>query len=213
MQNSGEKRIIYFFWKCHSGKMSRMSVPSQTEITRYLLAWNEGDQAALQKLMPVVYDELRKLARSYLRKERTGHTLQATALVHEAFLRLIDQNSVQWQNRAHFFGVAAQMMRRILTNYAIARGAEKRGGKSQHISLEDVTGLSEHRDLDVVSLDQALNDLEALDPRQSRIVEMRFFSGLSIEETAEVMQLSPATIKREWSTARLWLRRKMAEQK
>jgi RNA polymerase sigma factor (TIGR02999 family) len=158
--------------------------------------------------MPVVYDELKKLAKSYLRKERSDHTLQPTALVHEAFLRLIDQNSVQWQNRAHFFGVAAQMMRRILTNYAIARKTDKRGGKSQHLSLEDVTGLAEHRDLDLVLLDQALSDLESLDPRQSKIVELRFFSGLSIEETAEVLQISPATVKREWSTARVWLRRK-----
>jgi RNA polymerase sigma factor (TIGR02999 family) len=188
-----------------------MTTPSQSEVTRYLLEWNRGDEAALQKLMPVVYDELKKLAKSYLRKERSDHTLQPTALVHEAFLRLIDQNSVQWQNRAHFFGVAAQMMRRILTNYAIARKTDKRGGKSQHLSLEDVTGLAEHRDLDLVLLDQALSDLESLDPRQSKIVELRFFSGLSIEETAEVLQISPATVKREWSTARVWLRRKMSE--
>jgi RNA polymerase sigma-70 factor (ECF subfamily) len=186
-----------------------MTAPSQSEITRYLLKWNQGDEAALQKLMPLVYDELKKLARSYLRKERSGHTLQTTALVHEAFLRLIDQDSVQWQNRAHFFGVAAQMMRRILTNYAVARSTDKRGGKAKHISLEDVTGLAEHRDLDVVSLDQALKELESLDSRQSKIVELRFFSGLSIEDTAEIMQLSPATVKREWSTARIWLRRRM----
>ena len=129
-----------------------MTSPSSSEVTRYLQEWNQGNQAALEKLMPLVYDELRRLARSYMQRERTGHTLQATALVHEAFLRLIDQNAVTWQNRAHFFGIAAQMMRRILVNHALSRRAAKRGGMAERLSLEEVTGLAAHRDLDIIEL-------------------------------------------------------------
>lgn len=180
-------------------------------ITQLLIEWSQGDKAAFDQLMPLVYDELRKLARSHLRHERPDHTLQATALVHEAYLRLIDQHSVTWKNRAHFFGIASQMMRRILVNYAVRRGARKRGGLRQRVSLDDAVGLSGERELDVVALDEALKELERLDPRQSRIVELRFFGGLSIEETAEVLNISPATVKREWATAKLWLRRQMAK--
>lgn len=180
-------------------------------ITQLLIEWSRGNQAAFDQLMPLVYDELRKLARSQLRHERPDHTLQATALVHEAYLRLIDQHSVTWKNRAHFFGIASQMMRRILVNYAVRRGARKRGGFVQTVSLDDALGLSGERGLDVVALDEALKELERLDPRQSRIVELRFFGGLSIEETAEVVNISPATVKREWVTAKLWLRRQMAK--
>ncbi len=180
-------------------------------ITQLLVEWGQGDQAALDQLMPLVYDELRRLARSYLRRERPDHTLQATALVHEAYLRLIDQHSVTWQNRAHFFGIASQMMRRILVNHALARRTAKRGLSVETLSLDEAAGAGTQRGIDLIALDDALKELEALDPRQTRIVELRFFGGLSIEETAEVLSLSAATVKREWSTARLWLRRRIAK--
>jgi len=179
-------------------------------ITQLLVEWSKGNQGALDQLMPRVYDELRRLARSYLRRERPDHTLQATALVHEAYIRLMDQHSVSWQNRAHFFGIASQLMRRILVNHALARGAAKRGGQAPKLSIDE--GVSfEQRDVDLLALDDALKTMETLDPRQARIVELRFFRGLSIEETAEVVNLSPATVKREWSTAKLWLRRQIAK--
>jgi RNA polymerase sigma factor (TIGR02999 family) len=187
-----------------------MGIPSSSQVTKYLREWNQGNEEALEKLMPLVYDELRKLARSYMKRESSGHTLQPTALVHEAFLRLVDQNAVTWQNRAHFFGIAAQMMRRILIHHAEKRNAAKRsGGRAERISLEQISGFEEHRDIDILELHEALRELEALDERQSRIVEMRFFTGLTLEETAKVMNLSLATIKREWGTARLWLRRRI----
>lgn len=186
------------------------SVPQ--DVTQLLVAWNQGDQAALDQLLPTVYDELRRLARSYLRRERPDHTLQATALVHEAYLRLIDQNQVTWQNRAHFFGIAAQMMRRILVNHALAKKAEKRGGLQHKLSLDEAVSFAQDREVDVVALDDALKTLESLDPQQSRIVELRFFAGLSIEEAAEVLGISPATVKRDWSTAKLWLRREISKQ-
>jgi RNA polymerase sigma factor (TIGR02999 family) len=182
---------------------------SQPHITQLLVDWSKGDQEALDQLIPLVYAELRQLARSYLRRERPDHTLQATALVHEAYLRLIEQHSVTWQNRAHFFGIAAQMMRRILVNHALARKAGKRGGLAEKLSLDEVVEPGSERDVDLIFLDEALKELEALSPQQGRIVELRYFGGLSIEETAEVLNVSPATIKREWSTARLWLRRRM----
>ncbi|HEV8589359.1 MAG TPA: sigma-70 family RNA polymerase sigma factor [Pyrinomonadaceae bacterium] len=178
-------------------------------ITQLLIDWSHGDQHALDQLTPLVYDELRQMARTYLRRERSDHTLQATALVHEAYLRLIDQHSVSWQNRAHFFGIASQMMRRILVNHALARAAEKRGGELEKISLDQEMGLAGPRDTDLIALDEALKELERLDPQQTRIVELRFFGGLSIEETAEVLKVSPATVKREWTTAKLWLRRQL----
>ena len=180
-----------------------------TAITDLLVEWSKGDQAALDQLLPLVYGELRRLARSYLRRERPDHTLQATALVHEAFLRLVDQHSVSWQNRAHFFGIASQMMRRILVNHALARRAAKRGGFAEKLSIDEAMGLEDRREVDLIELDDALKELETLDPRQTRIVELRFFGGLSVEETAEVLDLSPATVKREWSTAKLWLRRRL----
>jgi RNA polymerase sigma factor (TIGR02999 family) len=187
-----------------------MSSTSPT-ITQLLVEWSEGDQAALDQLMPLVYDELRRLARSYLRRERPDHTLQPTALVHEAYLRLIEQRSVNWQNRAHFFGIASQMMRRILVNHALARATAKRGGPATRLSLDEGSICSGQRDVELIALDEALKALERLDPRQTRIVELRFFGGLSIEETAEALSLSPATVKREWSTARLWLRRQITK--
>jgi RNA polymerase sigma factor (TIGR02999 family) len=180
------------------------------EITELLMAWNQGDQAAHDRLAPIVYEELRRLARGYLRRERPGHTLQPTALVHEAFLRLIDQSQVNWQNRAHFFGIAARLMRQILINHAEARRAAKRGGEAERISLNDVDQFTVEQGLDLAALNEALEKLEQIDPPQSRIVELRYFSGLTIEEIAEVMGISPATVKREWSTARAWLRRELS---
>lgn len=167
------------------------------------------NKTALDELMPVVYDELRRLAQKYLSRERPDHTLQTTALVHEAYLRLVDQKSVDWQNRAQFFGLAAQMMRRILINYAKDRQAKKRPGQAVRVSLDEAVRFYETTELDLVSLDEALNELAALDPKQTQIVEMRFFGGLTIEEVSEVLQISPATAKREWDSAKLWLRRQL----
>jgi RNA polymerase sigma factor (TIGR02999 family) len=179
-------------------------------ITALLIEWSDGDPKALDELTPLVYEELRRMARTYLRAERPDHTLQPTALVHEAYLRLIDQHSVTWQNRAHFFGIASQMMRRILVNHAIARARAKRGGKMQKLSLDQALNVTDQPEVVLLALDEALKKLEVLDPQQSRVVELRYFGGLSIEETAAVLNSSPATIKREWATARLWLRREIA---
>ena len=174
-----------------------------------LVDYSNGKREALDVLTPMVYKELRNLAARYLRRERSDHTLQSTALVHEAYLRLIDQNQVQWQNRAHFFGVAAQMIRRILVDHARTRHAQKRGGNAQKLSLDEAIGLPEQRDLDIIALDDALKLLAELDPQQSKVIELRFFGGLSIEETAEAIGISPATVKREWVTARAWLLRQL----
>jgi RNA polymerase sigma factor (TIGR02999 family) len=179
-------------------------------ITQLLIAWNRGDQGARDELMPLVYDELRRLARAYLRRERPGHTLQPTALVNEAYLRLIDQSQVSWQNRAHFFGIAARLMRQVLVNHAEARRAAKRGGDAERISLNEVDRLAVDREVDLVALNEALKNLERIDPPQGQIVELRYFSGLTIEEVAEVMGVSAATVKREWATARAWLRRELS---
>jgi len=179
-------------------------------VTRLLLNWSEGDETALDQLMPLVYAELHRLAASYLSRERSNHTLQPTALVNEAYLRLIDQNSVAWQNRAQFFGIAAQMMRRILVNHARDRHADKRGGDAIRLSLDDAISFFEERDVNLVALSDALEQLGKLDLRQSQIVELRFFGGLTIEEVAEHLHASPATIKREWTTAKLWLLREIS---
>lgn len=160
--------------------------------------------------MPLVYEELRRLARSYLKRERPGHTLQGTALVHEAYLRLIDQKQIKWQNRAHFFAMASQMIRRILVDYARGQKSAKRGAGAPKLSLDEALGISGTTDLDLVALDEALNGLAKLDPAQSRIVDLRFFGGLSIEETSEVVGLSVATVNREWSVARAWLFRQVS---
>ena len=178
-------------------------------VTELLVAWGEGDKEALDELMPVVYDELHRLAQHYLSRERPNHTLQTTALVHEAYLRLVDQKSVNWQNRAQFFGIAAQMMRRILINHARDRNAKKRQGYATKVSLDDPIGFFEKRELDLMALDEALNGLAVLDPQQTQIVELRFFSGLTIEEVSDVLGISPATTKREWDSAKLWLRREL----
>ena len=182
-----------------------MSNSSPSNVTSLLVQLTDGDRDVLNELLPLVYDELRKLAAKYLRREREGHTLQPTALVHEAYLRLIDQTQVRWQNRAHFFGVAAQMMRRILVDHARTHNAEKRGGEFQLLSLDENIDVSATPAADLVALDDALNRLAAIDEQKSRIVELRFFGGLSVEETAEVLGVSAPTIKRQWRMAKAWL--------
>jgi RNA polymerase sigma-70 factor, ECF subfamily len=186
-----------------------MSNSNPHDVTKLLKAWSGGDQQALNDLLPAVYQEVRKLARSYLRRERADHTLQATALVNEAYLRLVDQREVEWNNRAHFFGIAAQVMRRVLVDHARMRKADKRGSGEQPVLLDEALVAAPDAHLDLVAVDDALAALAALDPRQAKIVELRFFGGLSIEETAEVANVSPATVKREWAAARAWLRREL----
>jgi len=185
---------------------------SSERVSKLLLNWGQGDQGAREALIPLVYDELRRLARRYLRRERPDHTLQSAALVNEAYLRLIRQEHPQWQNRAHFFGVAAQLMRHILVDHARNRAAAKRGAGAPRLTLDPDIALPQERDVDLMALDDALNQLAALDPQQSRLVELRFFGGLSIEETSVVLGVSPATVKREWATARAWLQREMRNQ-
>jgi RNA polymerase sigma factor (TIGR02999 family) len=188
---------------------NRAMTRTPRNITQLLVAWNGGDKAALDQLIPIVYDELRRQASRYLRQERPGHTLQTTALIHEAYLRLIDQKSVQWQNRAQFFGIAAQLMRRILVDHARTKHRAKRGGSAVRISLSDATAVTQDANLDLVELDQALNRLAEIDPQQGKIVELRFFSGLNVEETAAALNISPATVKRDWSVAKAWLHREI----
>jgi RNA polymerase sigma factor (TIGR02999 family) len=188
----------------------RVTDPSSQDVTEILLRWRNGDQEALDQLMPRVYDELHRLASAYLRRERPGHTLQTTALVHEAYLRLVDQTHANWQNRAHFYGVAAQLMRRILVSHARTQQAAKRGSGGLQLSLDEVAMKAKQREAEVVALDDALMDLAKIDPQQSRIVELRYFAGLNIEETAEVIGVSPATVKREWGTAKAWLRSELS---
>lgn len=178
---------------------------SDNHLTELLHKWNSGDLSAQDDVMQAIYQEMRKRARIYLRKERQGHTLQTTALVHEVYLRIIKQNRVQWQNRNHFFGIAAQMMRRILLDYARKRDAEKRGGQEIRIALEDATNIPDRKDTNLIALDEALTRLAELDPRQSQIVELRYFGGLSVEDTAEVLNISVATLMREWRLAKMWL--------
>lgn len=182
---------------------------SSQEVTSLLIRWRGGDRAALDALTPLVYDELRRLARSYLRRERSDHTLEGTALVHEAYLRLVDQRSVEWQSRNHFFALAAELIRRILVDHARARIAGKRGGGSEKLSLDEALTPATEKDLNIASLDDALKTLAETDPLQSRIVELRYFGGLTIEETADAVQLSPATVKRSWTLAKAFLKREM----
>jgi RNA polymerase sigma factor (TIGR02999 family) len=184
--------------------------PAQADVTRLLVQLTKGDRAAVDQLMPLVYDELRRIAAAHLRRERPGHTLQSTALVHEAYLRLIDQRNVEWRNRAHFFGIASRMIRRILVDHARGHHAAKRGAGAPRLSLDEAIGVPGGRDLDLVALDDSLEALAKIDPEQSRLVELRYFGGLTIEETAEVMQISPATVSREWTAARAWLFRELS---
>ncbi|MBZ5544595.1 MAG: sigma-70 family RNA polymerase sigma factor [Acidobacteriia bacterium] len=186
-----------------------MTAPSAQEITLMLRAWGEGDQEALEKLTPLVYKELRRLAHRYMARERPGHTLQTTALVHEVYLRLVDERGVSWQNRAHFFAICARTMRRILIDFARARQYQKRGGEAAHVSLDNALGIARQPVVDLVALDDALNHLASLDPRKSQVVELRFFGGLSVEETAEVLKISPETVMRDWKMAKAWLAREL----
>lgn len=181
-----------------------MTAPPK-DVTQLLVDWGKGDKQALDGLMPLVYDELHRIASRYLRRERQGHTLQTTALINEAYMRLVDQNRVSWQSRAHFFGVAAQMMRRILVDHARSHLYAKRGGGAQKLTLDEAIATPQERDLDLVALDDALTTLAEIDPQQGRIIELRYFGGLTIGETAEVLSISPATVKRDWNMAKAWL--------
>lgn len=185
---------------------------SAEPITNLLVKWREGDQAALEELMPLVYGELHRLAARHLRRERAGHTLQATALVHEAYLRLLGERGVSWQNRAHFYAIAARRMRHILVEHARSRDAAKRGGGQYKLSLSKVDRFAPRGDVNLLALDEALERLEWIDPQKSRVIELRYFGGLTIEDTAEVLGISPATVKREWSMARAWLRREISNE-
>ena len=190
-----------------------MSAPSTQEVTEMLVAWSNGDESALERLIPLVHDELHRLAHRYMNQERPGHMLQTTALVNEAYLRLVDSSHVRWQNRAHFFAVSAKLMRRILVDFARSRNYLKRGGNAVQVSLDKVFAIMPEQDPDVVALDEALNALAAIDERKSRVVELRFFGGLNIEETAEVLKVSPDTVMRDWRLAKLWLLRELSAEK
>jgi len=179
--------------------------PVSQEITELLLKWSKGDQAALEELVPLVYPEVRRLARVYMKREKQGHTLQTSALVNEAYLRLVDQKTVAWKDRAHFFAVTAQVMRHILIDHARRHTFAKRGGGAVHVPLDDVAVVDGERAAQFIALDDALDQLAIVDQRKSRIVELRFFGGLTVEEIAEVMKLAPITIKREWRAAKAWL--------
>ena len=183
---------------------------SSEEITQLLVEWSNGDQVALDKLMPLVYGELRQMAKRYMSRQAPEHILQPTALIHEAFLKLVNQSEKQWQNRAHFFGVAAQAMRAILVDYARSRQYAKRGGGARAVELDEAVTVSEERVAELVALDDALQSLAQVDPRKSRVVEMRYFGGLSVEETAEVLKVSPDTVMRDWRLAKTWLRRELS---
>jgi RNA polymerase sigma factor (TIGR02999 family) len=184
---------------------------SNRKITQLLIAWGKGDETALESLMPVVYDELHRMARAYMNRQRVGHTLQTTALVNEAYLRLIDSSKVQWQNRAHFFAVSAQLMRRILVDFARAKGNQKRGGSAERVSLDNALEFSEDKSADLVALDDALKTLAELNARQARVVELRYFGGLTEEEVAEVLKTSARTVRRDWTLARAWLFRELSK--
>jgi len=194
------------------GIASEMSQASTHEVTQLLIEWSNGDKAALDKLMPLIHEELRRLARHYMSRERAGHTLQTTALVNEAYVRLVNRKEVHWQNREHFFAIAAQSMRGILVDHARSHAFAKRSGGIRNVTLDEALIVSQERAAEVVALDDALNQLEQIDPQQGRIVELRFFGGLTIEQTAEALHLSPATIKREWKTAKAWLYHELARE-
>jgi len=187
-----------------------MASTTSVKVTQLLKAWGAGDEGALAKLTPAVHDELRRMARNYMRRERQGHTLQATALVNEAYLRLVDIGEANWQDRAHFFAVSAQMMRRILVNAAHARGTEKRGGAAPRVNLDDVPVIAASKAGELVALDDALQELAKLDPRKAQVIELRFFGGLSVEETAEVLKISPQSVMRDWKLAKAWMMRELS---
>ena len=185
-----------------------MTRPSH-QVTKLLKDWGAGDESVPDKLMPLVYDELRRLAHQYMRREKPGHTLQTSALVNEAYVRLVDQSKIQWESRAHFFGIAARLMRQILVDHARRQNFAKRGGGAIRVSLNEATNVAQEQSASVMALDDALNRLEKIDPRKSRIVELRFFGGMSIEETAEALKVSPGTVMRDWTFARAWLQKEM----
>jgi RNA polymerase sigma-70 factor, ECF subfamily len=189
-----------------------MAAPSTQQVTKLLQAWGQGQDAALDELLPVVHQELRRLARRYMFGERPGHTLQTTALVNEAYLRLVNAREVNWQNRAHFFALSAQLMRRILVDSARARGGQKRGGGIPKVTLDEALIGPQEKGQDLVALDDALKALSGVDPRKSRVVELRFFGGLSVEETAEVLKVHPNTVLRDWRLAKMWLKREMSKE-
>jgi RNA polymerase sigma factor (TIGR02999 family) len=190
-----------------------MAPASPQGVTQLLKAWGNGEQEALEQLIPLIYSELHRLAHRYMERERNAHTLQSTALVHEAYERLIDLKEVSWQNRAHFFGVSARLMRRVLVDYARSRRYSKRGGEWRQVPLNEAVAVFRDRRTDVVALDDALRTLAGIDPRKSRVVEMRFFGGLSIRETAEVLNVSPETVLRDWRLAKVWLLRELSQVK
>ena len=187
------------------------SLPPQ-EVTQLLVDWGNGNQAALDRLMPIVYTEPRQLAHRYMRRERPGHTMQTTALIHEAYLRLVDQNQVRWQHQAHFFGIAARLMRQILIEHARSRTRAKRGGGVGTISLDEAAIVSQARATELLALDDALERLATMDPRKSQVVELRFFGGLSVEEAAQVLNIAPNTVLRDWRMAKAWLRREISHE-
>jgi len=186
---------------------------SSHDVTQLLKAWSAGDEAALDKLVPLVYRELHRAARRYMAGERSEHTLQTTALINEAYLRLVDFQHISWRNRAQFFGICAQLMRRILVDFARARGSQKRGGDGSHLPLDETLIVSSEPRADLIALDDALKNLAAFDERKSRVIELRFFGGLSVQETAEVLRVSPETVKRDWRLAKVWLLRQFRNQK
>ena len=183
--------------------------PAAHEVTELLTAWSRGDEAALEKLTPLVYDELHRTAHRYMTRELAGHTLQTTALINEVFLRLVDARGIGWQDRAHFLAICARLMRRVLTDFARSKAYFRRGGDSPHVGLDGVLLVSRDPPTDLLALDDSLNALAVIDPRKSRVVELRFFGGLSVEETAEVLKVSPDTVKRDWKLAKVWLVREM----
>ena len=187
-----------------------MAHESPSQVTKLLQGWRAGERSAPDELLPLVYDELRRLAHHYLKNERPHHTLQSTALVNEAYLRLVEQDLPKWESRAHFFAIAAQLMRQILVDYARRHRASKRGSGACMLELDDAAGLPQRKSVDVIALDDALNTLSEIDPRQSRVVELRFFAGLSVEETSEVMGIATATVQRDWTAARAWLHREIS---
>jgi RNA polymerase sigma-70 factor, ECF subfamily len=192
--------------KAHRKPLMR---PPKHEITELLQDWSEGDESALERLIPLVYDELHRLAHQHMRREKAGHILQTSALINEAYLRLVDRPRIHWENRAQFFGIAARVMRRILVDEARKRKSDKRGGEAIHVTLNEATNVAHGQAANVVALDDALKTLETIDSRQSKIVELRFFGGLSVEETAEVLKVSPGTVMRDWTFARAWLKNQM----
>lgn len=188
-----------------------MQSPTASRVTALLQAWNAGDRTALDRLVPLILAELRRLARRYMRRERAGHTLQTTALIHEAYIRLVEAQGVNWQNRAHFFGISARVMRRVLVDFARERGYRKRGGGDRRVPLDEALLVADAPDEDLIALDDALNALAGVDPRKSRAIELRFFGGLSIEEAALVLEVSPETVKRDCRLAKAWLLRWLTE--